>query len=552
MFDILYKSHSKIGHGGKHRMVYELQKKYKNATQEIISIFLKLCKTCQLKQNNPRKGLVVKPMVHSNMNDRCQIDLIDMQSNPDGVFKFILVYQDHLTKFCILRPLQCKTAVEVAKHVLDIFCIFGAPSIIQSDNGREFANSVIEELSFMWKGLKIVHGKPRHSQSQGSVERANQDIQNMLISWMEEEKSAHWSEGLKFVQFMKNQTLHSGIQRAPYRAMFGNDAKFGLASKSIPESLYCKLSSEEDLLTVLQSVNTMNTETGNEQDSSIIGNENMCENSENTETENEQDPCLIQNQNECENTRTENDQNPCLIENQNICDNNKTENEQEILKNILPEIFHPQKLQPVQLQSEQLYFEETQFQNNELQTLQPMNVTTENICKNCVNNIPCEICSKEFSISDNRKSAKRALDNQASKMIKRSNSKFPNCKVGDTVRVGIPDVDRGRGDFRNILMAIIEISDNGLYKLANYHGTIEEKFSRNQFTPTNANHIDVSKISTEKKSLRQLAIMASKFGGQGFQRCNCKQGCKTNKCKCKSNGLKCNSKCHSSLSCINK
>ena len=178
-------------------------------------------------------------MVHSNMNDRCQIDLIDMQSNPDGDFKCILVYQDHLTKFCILKALSRKTAVEVAKQVLDIFSIFGAPSIIQSDNGREFSNSIIEELSLMWKGLKIVHGKPRHSQSQGSVERANQDIQNMLISWLEEEKSTHWSE---FVQFMKNQALHSGIQRAPYRAIFGNDARFGIASTSIPESLYREIS----------------------------------------------------------------------------------------------------------------------------------------------------------------------------------------------------------------------------------------------------------------------------------------------------------------------
>ena len=37
-------------------------------------------------------------------------------------------------------------------------------------------NSVITELSAMWDGLKIVHGKPRHSQSQGSVERANRDM----------------------------------------------------------------------------------------------------------------------------------------------------------------------------------------------------------------------------------------------------------------------------------------------------------------------------------------------------------------------------------------
>jgi len=38
----------------------------------------------------------------------------------------------------------------------------------------------------MWDGVKIVHGKPRHSQTQGSIERANQDIQNLLRAWMYE------------------------------------------------------------------------------------------------------------------------------------------------------------------------------------------------------------------------------------------------------------------------------------------------------------------------------------------------------------------------------
>ena len=92
-------------------------------------------------------------------------------------------------------------------------------------------------------------------------------------------------------------------------------------------------------------------------------------------------------------------------------------------------------------------------------------------------------------------------------------------------------------------MAITKIDESQFYKLGNYQGTIREKlknFSRNQFTPTNTTHIDISKISTEKKTLSQLAIMAPKFGGQGFQRCNYKQGCKTNKCKCKRSGLKCN------------
>lgn len=145
---------------------------------------------CQKKLKVLRKGLVIKPMIFSEMNSRCQVDLIDMQSQEDRGFKFILVYQDHLTKFVQLRPLKTKTAEEVAYTILDIFTIFGAPCVLQSDNGREFSNRVIEEVCSMWSELKIVHGKPRHSQSQ-SVERANQDIENILSTWLETHKTTH-------------------------------------------------------------------------------------------------------------------------------------------------------------------------------------------------------------------------------------------------------------------------------------------------------------------------------------------------------------------------
>ena len=72
-----------------------------------------------------------------------------MQSQLDGDLKWILVYQDHLTKFVQLRPVTSKRAPEIVYQLLDIFSIFEAPSILQSDNGREFVNSVISELSAM-------------------------------------------------------------------------------------------------------------------------------------------------------------------------------------------------------------------------------------------------------------------------------------------------------------------------------------------------------------------------------------------------------------------
>ncbi|XP_060844002.1 KRAB-A domain-containing protein 2-like [Rhopalosiphum padi] len=156
----------------------------------------------------PKKGLVVKPILHNEMNSRCQIDLIDMQSNPVNGFKYIMVYQDYLTKFVIIRPLRCKRAEEIAYQLLDIFTFFGAPSILHCDNGREFVNKIVTSVCEIWPQVKIVHGKARHSQSQGSVKRANQDIESMIATCMETNDNAKWSESLRFVQAMKNSAFH--------------------------------------------------------------------------------------------------------------------------------------------------------------------------------------------------------------------------------------------------------------------------------------------------------------------------------------------------------
>jgi hypothetical protein len=199
IFDILQSIHVSIGQGGRDRMLRETRKKYKNITQNEVKLFLELCQPCQQKLKGPKKGIVVKPLLFKEMNSRCQVDLIDFQSHPDGEHKFIMVYQDHLTKFVLLHALKNKTAQEVAQKLVDIFTIIGAPSILQSDNGWEFRNQIVESLKSIWPELKIVHGKPRHSQSQGSVERANQDIENMLTTWMQDNKTGCWAKGLRFV-----------------------------------------------------------------------------------------------------------------------------------------------------------------------------------------------------------------------------------------------------------------------------------------------------------------------------------------------------------------
>lgn len=248
LFQIIHDAHIAVGHGGRTRILKEVSKKYKNVTVEAIVTYLKLCETCKRKQKLTKKvGNVVKPILHGELNSRCQIDLIDMQAIPDGDMKFIMVYQDHLTKFVILRSLRGKTAEEVANILLDIFVTFGAPNILHSDNGREFCNSVIKTLCEQWVGVKIVHGRAYHSQSQGSVERANQDVENMLGSWMEMNNTEKWSKGLGFVQAMKNRAYHAGINCSPYEAMFGVPMKLGITSLPGLRNVLDSIHSEEDL-----------------------------------------------------------------------------------------------------------------------------------------------------------------------------------------------------------------------------------------------------------------------------------------------------------------
>ena len=52
---------------------------------ECIMMYLNLCLPCQKKAKQPRKGLVVRPMVFNDMNCRAQVNLIDMQTQQHGI-----------------------------------------------------------------------------------------------------------------------------------------------------------------------------------------------------------------------------------------------------------------------------------------------------------------------------------------------------------------------------------------------------------------------------------------------------------------------------------
>ena len=116
-------------------------------------------------------------------------------SKQDGEYNWIGHVIDCFTKFHILFPLKSKEAGKIADNMATrVFSHFGMPYLLQSDNGREFVNSVMTDLLQSWEGLcKTINGRPRHPHSQGTVERGNQGVENMIRVLQKTQKSNKWS-----------------------------------------------------------------------------------------------------------------------------------------------------------------------------------------------------------------------------------------------------------------------------------------------------------------------------------------------------------------------
>ncbi|KAL4098073.1 hypothetical protein QTP88_022743 [Uroleucon formosanum] len=85
----------------------------------------------------------------------------------------------------------------------------------------------------------------------------------MLTTWMQEENTLQWSQGLRFIQLMKNRAYHSGIKTTPYEALFVCKIKIGLNTSNLPKEIVENIETEEDLTAITESETITNATTAN-------------------------------------------------------------------------------------------------------------------------------------------------------------------------------------------------------------------------------------------------------------------------------------------------
>jgi transposase InsO family protein len=175
--------------------LFQLSNQYAYLPRRFVELYVTRCTTCCTRKSFPTP-VSGKPIVTKGFLHRVQIDLVSFESIPDGKYRYIAHLRDHFTRFSWTCALSSKEASEVAAFLFSVFTVFGPPLILQSDNGREFTAQVIYELIGLWKEIHIINGRPRHPQSQGSVENSNKTLKQSISKWMEDHSRSDWSIGL--------------------------------------------------------------------------------------------------------------------------------------------------------------------------------------------------------------------------------------------------------------------------------------------------------------------------------------------------------------------
>ncbi|CAF1016654.1 unnamed protein product [Brachionus calyciflorus] len=123
-------------------------------------------------------------------------------------------------------------------------------------------------------------------------------------------------------------------------------------------------------------------------------------------------------------------------------------------------------------------------------------------------------------------------------MLNQHIHKLGEAKIGDTVQVPIPDVDRGPGDLINILAYILDTNKSNMtYRLGTKHGIISGWDTRNKFHICKQKLLCLESLDLSKESsLREINSLNSISVGQGFLKCNCSGKCERN-CTCKRTNL---------------
>jgi transposase InsO family protein len=226
--EILHAFHDDIfaGHLGLKRTYAKIKQRYfwHNMYADI-KLHCDTCVSCHTRKSpheTPKAPLVSIPV--GGPFDRVATDIMGPLPLTEAGNKYIIVFTDYLTKFCMTSPLRDVTAESTARVFLsEVILRHGAPVELLSDQGKNFTSKLIDEVCKLCDTRKS-NTSPYHPQTDGLVERFNKTLATMISMYVNK-KQNDWDIFLPFVTFAYNTCKHESTKYTPFFLMYGREPR---------------------------------------------------------------------------------------------------------------------------------------------------------------------------------------------------------------------------------------------------------------------------------------------------------------------------------------
>lgn len=150
--------------------------------------------------------------------DRIGIDIVGPCPVTENGNEYLIVICDYYSKWVESVAVPNHTALCVADTlVTEVFCRFGVPSVIHSDQGREFESELFSRLCELL-GIEKIRTCPYRPQSDGLVERTNRTSIQMLSIFVNANRD-DWDDHLPYLLMAYRATVHDSTGYSPHKMM---------------------------------------------------------------------------------------------------------------------------------------------------------------------------------------------------------------------------------------------------------------------------------------------------------------------------------------------
>ena len=224
------------GHPGPERSCWAAHRKFWwRHMNKHISRYAETCKSCIQFKGRPHPQVSTRRYpVPPRPWHTISVDLVGRLPQTKENHKFVLVCVDHLTRYTVAVPLKTKSAQEVALSLSRIFCEHGFPVTLLSDNGLEFNNKLMSELSQLM-GFRHRTIVCYHPSSQGLVERKNGTLM-IALRQLYHERPEDWDQCLSWAVLAINSAYCQSVGDTPYFLYRHRDADLPLHACSTPQT----------------------------------------------------------------------------------------------------------------------------------------------------------------------------------------------------------------------------------------------------------------------------------------------------------------------------